>query len=414
MSIGHRSETVLPIEVAAGTGPSLLVALSAVASQSVAERDSLLDAALEAVGDATGEPWLNLFGVALDVGAPYTADRLLEELATLDGIELRRHLLGRYAWSWCALAGADVIEAAALGDENASRALLSHPRYYAGHAEASLSVLLFLDPDETKRRILGAVEVGAELLVDERSMRALDTAEEEAAAALDRMPPLAAIERLTEGYRYVPEPEAERVLLVPHLEPQPQLVLAQHRGARLIAYRARVEPVAEARLLALGRALSDPKRVEILGLVARGTGRAPDLVERTGLSRSTVHHHLSQLREAGLVILEGNARSYTFATRHEAAADVAALLADVIGASREERHQGGVMRYKLLGRSGLRVSEVALGTMTFGDAWGWGASGRREPSDLRRVRRGRRELRRHGVQLHGRAERGARRCARRA
>ena len=32
------------------------------------------------------------------------------------------------------------------------------------------------------------------------------------------------------------------------------------------------------------------------------------------------------------------------------------------------------MRYKLLGRSGLRVSEAALGTMTFGDAWGWGAS----------------------------------------
>jgi aryl-alcohol dehydrogenase-like predicted oxidoreductase len=31
------------------------------------------------------------------------------------------------------------------------------------------------------------------------------------------------------------------------------------------------------------------------------------------------------------------------------------------------------MRYKLLGRSGLRVSEVALGTMTFGEAWGWGA-----------------------------------------
>jgi aryl-alcohol dehydrogenase-like predicted oxidoreductase len=32
------------------------------------------------------------------------------------------------------------------------------------------------------------------------------------------------------------------------------------------------------------------------------------------------------------------------------------------------------MRYKLLGRSGLRVSEAALGTMTFGEAWGWGAS----------------------------------------
>lgn len=31
------------------------------------------------------------------------------------------------------------------------------------------------------------------------------------------------------------------------------------------------------------------------------------------------------------------------------------------------------MRYVLLGRSGLRVSEAALGTMTFGTAWGWGA-----------------------------------------
>jgi len=31
------------------------------------------------------------------------------------------------------------------------------------------------------------------------------------------------------------------------------------------------------------------------------------------------------------------------------------------------------MRYTLLGNSGLRVSEAALGTMTFGTDWGWGA-----------------------------------------
>ncbi len=31
------------------------------------------------------------------------------------------------------------------------------------------------------------------------------------------------------------------------------------------------------------------------------------------------------------------------------------------------------MRYKLLGNSGLRVSELALGTMAFGEEWGWGA-----------------------------------------
>lgn len=32
------------------------------------------------------------------------------------------------------------------------------------------------------------------------------------------------------------------------------------------------------------------------------------------------------------------------------------------------------MKYTLLGRSGLRVSELCLGTMTFGEDWGWGGS----------------------------------------
>lgn len=32
------------------------------------------------------------------------------------------------------------------------------------------------------------------------------------------------------------------------------------------------------------------------------------------------------------------------------------------------------MRYKLLGHSGLRVSELCLGSMTFGEDWGWGGS----------------------------------------
>jgi aryl-alcohol dehydrogenase-like predicted oxidoreductase len=31
------------------------------------------------------------------------------------------------------------------------------------------------------------------------------------------------------------------------------------------------------------------------------------------------------------------------------------------------------MKYRLLGNSGLRVSEASLGTMTFGDDWGWGS-----------------------------------------
>jgi hypothetical protein len=39
------------------------------------------------------------------------------------------------------------------------------------------------------------------------------------------------------------------------------------------------------------------------------------------------------------------------------------------------------VRYRLFGCSGLGVSELFLGTMTFGEEWGWGAP----PSECRRM-----------------------------
>jgi aryl-alcohol dehydrogenase-like predicted oxidoreductase len=51
----------------------------------------------------------------------------------------------------------------------------------------------------------------------------------------------------------------------------------------------------------------------------------------------------------------------------------------VAGFSHLER--GFRMRYKLLGKSGLRVSELCLGTMTFGDERGWG-SGKKASRDI--------------------------------
>jgi DNA-binding transcriptional ArsR family regulator len=333
MSIGHN-EQALATEVAAGTGPALLVALAAASRRPRAELESGLAAALDGVGDDEGEAWLNLFGVALDAGPPYDAEHLARALGELDPVELRRHLLGRYAWSWYTLGGED-IDAAAAGDRAAADRLLDTPRYYAGHARASLSGLLALDPAETKERLARAVHAGSESLLPKPAAAELDAAARDADAKLEDAPPLTAIERLATGYRYVAEPEAERVVLIPHLEPDVGLVLAQHRSARLIVYRARRDRTSEERVLALGRALADPKRVEILGLVGRGVGRASDLVEETGLSRSTVHHHLAQLRDVGLVALEGNARAYSYVPRQAASAEAADLLADLIETKEE-------------------------------------------------------------------------------
>jgi hypothetical protein len=40
-----------------------------------------------------------------------------------------------------------------------------------------------------------------------------------------------------------------------------------------------------------------------------------------------------------------------------------------------------IMKYHLLGKSGLRVSELALGAMSFGTEWGWGT----EKNEARRM-----------------------------
>jgi DNA-binding transcriptional ArsR family regulator len=322
------------VEIEAGASFELLLSLAAA---SRAPRDDLAPAlgqALERVGDSEGEAWLNLLGIPLDADAR-TADELLRAVDSLEPVELRRHLLGRYAWSWCTLAGIDDIEAAARGDGAASARLLAHPRYYGGHAAKSLSVLLALDPVETRERIADAIAAGSRSLLGASVDDDIRVAESTAQSLLETRPAGTAIERLTSGYRYVPEPEAERVVLIPHLEPALPLVLAQHRSSRLIAYRATPDRSSEDRLLALGRALADPKRVEILALVGRGTGTAADLIAATGLTRSTVHHHLTQLRDAGLIALEGHARAYTYISRREASAEAAALVAEVMGTEEE-------------------------------------------------------------------------------
>jgi ArsR family transcriptional regulator len=67
-----------------------------------------------------------------------------------------------------------------------------------------------------------------------------------------------------------------------------------------------VTPLAEAaqeRLVAIFKALADPTRLEILRLLAaqRGPTCVCDVVAHFGLSQPTISHHLSVLREAGLV-----------------------------------------------------------------------------------------------------------------
>jgi DNA-binding transcriptional ArsR family regulator len=148
----------------------------------------------------------------------------------------------------------------------------------------------------------------------------------------------AVIAAATGGYVYEPEPEFARVVLIPHLAAAPWLLLCQHRESRLICYPIE-RPSADAaealadRALRLGRALADERRLLILRRLVEGDASLGDLAEVAGLAKSTAHHHLSQLRAAGLVTMGGNARGYWYRLRPEGAGEAATVLRELLAGS---------------------------------------------------------------------------------
>jgi DNA-binding transcriptional ArsR family regulator len=118
-------------------------------------------------------------------------------------------------------------------------------------------------------------------------------------------PPQAVVERVTNGIYVEPTPEPLTVTLVPQYHQRPYNHDAMEQGGLIILYPADICPVSPdhppAGLLRVTRALSDESRLRMLRFLADGTRTLSELARFTGLTQPTVHHHLVQLRAAGLV-----------------------------------------------------------------------------------------------------------------
>ncbi|WP_067900952.1 Rv2640c family ArsR-like transcriptional regulator [Nocardia vaccinii] len=77
------------------------------------------------------------------------------------------------------------------------------------------------------------------------------------------------------------------------------------------------------------KALADPVRVKLMSLLltsAGGQENSGDLAAAVGLSESTVSHHLSQLRKAGLVESERRGMNVVHRSRRDALAALCLVL----------------------------------------------------------------------------------------
>jgi DNA-binding transcriptional ArsR family regulator len=69
------------------------------------------------------------------------------------------------------------------------------------------------------------------------------------------------------------------------------------------------------RLSTLFKALADPMRLQILGLLAARPRAGHELAQETGLTPPTISHHMRRLLDAGLVDFQSEAQSRIYALR---------------------------------------------------------------------------------------------------
>jgi DNA-binding transcriptional ArsR family regulator len=82
---------------------------------------------------------------------------------------------------------------------------------------------------------------------------------------------------------------------------------------------------------AVFKALSDPTRREVLRLLSHGEQTAGELAERFDMTRPSMSHHFSVLKDAGLVRSRREGQQIYYSLDTTVVQDVVALLLDLFG-----------------------------------------------------------------------------------
>jgi len=285
------------------------------------------------------EVWINLLGLPLDEPDGRDGAGLVAVVERLPAEDVVRYLVGYYRRVFRRETPAAVMDAAVGGDRAARREfrrtsfadlppwreclrfLLSRP---AAEIRADLAELLSIwHADVYGPR---EAEIRAALERDVTIVR----------RAAEDEPIESVVERAVPGVTFVPEVGQTSVILAASWTIKPLWAVVDHRAANLFAYPAGTgSPDAAtppARLVALGKAIGDETRLRILRQLATEPATPPDLAERLGMPRTTLLHHLSILRRAGLIAVQVHDSAYhTFVVRDEHLGDVSRLLEEFLG-----------------------------------------------------------------------------------
>ena len=293
---------------------------------------------IRGLGGPTCGLWLSILGLVAGAPHPHDPDRILTWLGSIDPQRLLRGMMGY-------IGGYDdpgLVEQAAEGDIDALRKLVATGKSeeWADSVLEHFTHLLSIPAEELRDRMVVAIrrfrnEVFSRHEATHAAAIGRAAAAQRATSARDSAK--AVIEEVTNGLDYEIPIGVSRITLVPSVVIKPLSLIDQHRDTLLVFYGMADEfidsdPEAPPSwLVKTYKALSDERRLRILRRLSEEEASLDDLVELLGLSKSTVHHHMSVLRAAGLVRVrmsgsKDHKESKTYALRTQALANAGAFL----------------------------------------------------------------------------------------
>lgn len=298
-----------------------------------------LAAEIRHLGGPECSVWLTVLGLIASAPHPHDPDRVLDWMGSINPQRLRRWMLSYIGEH----ADPGLVEQAADGDIEAVQRILD--TFKGGKLDEEtrrlVAAIFEIPSEELRDRMVQAIrrfrtEVFAEY--EEPFSAAISRAAAAQRAISTRDSAKAVIEEVTNGLDYEIPLGVSRVTLVPSVVVRPLSLIDQNRDILLVFYGMADEfidsdPEAPPSwLVKTYKALSDERRLRILRRLSEEKASLDDLTELLGLSKSTVHHHMSVLRAAGLVRVHISGdktdlkESKTYALRTQALTDAGAFL----------------------------------------------------------------------------------------
>lgn len=294
---------------------------------------------LRNLGFGSEKSWLVMANAAAWLEEPGGVDELLAMLEMDPGLPWRV-LLAHHVAEESGI-DLDAVRRAVEGDGAAVdqlRGLVT-----ASETPSGIRPPIDIEPDEHGRRLLGALERFRATTFGAYEAEALGAIGRDVAYRRQQLDSGVPVDEVvlaaTNGYEL--EAGIEQVLLLPSFWMRPWLVIGRlSRGEHDLEVIS--TPVADEFLclpseapppmmLKTFKALADEGRLKLLRRMAGGPISLGEAAEELDVAKATAHHHLSLLRQAGLVSLRGEGRNTRFALRGQPSRTAAEQLSTYLG-----------------------------------------------------------------------------------